>query len=566
MSRYTTSIIILAISALALAGCVTSSKLTNSENIIGKSWNSKTTNASVKKPKYAPHDWIPGDASSRGVWFRTKKRKNDEICGYFFSAYNSQAERTYLRSGNVIIEVDIHSWLSEILSVKASPESSLVAIKGINGVKPQRTIFLEVTDDFDKMEFEYVVVYDSGEIHLKECEFSGERFQAAKKQQAMIEAKRDAALKRLAENPEIAPTLAPSQRETNAPVIDIGSLPSVVDELNFVIRGQVRDDTGVARLIIRGEAVKVSADGRFVHRLKLGYGTNELVIAAEDINGNIAKKTLSVTRQDFLPENALANVDIPPKTRMNNPDALAVVIGVERYQYLPDATYAYNDAEVFREYLAETMGMKRQRIKLATNSKATQAELSKLLGPNGWLARNIAKGKSDVVVYFSGHGIASPDAKSSGLLPHDVDPNYSVGLQTTQLYRDLAAMGAKSVTVFLDACFTGQTRNSEMLIANARPIVIQPLAAAVPENITVISAASGAQISGALEEKEHGLFTYYLLKGLGGDADTNNDKSININELNSFISAKVKEQAALNGREQTPEIQGSSDSVLVSFQ
>ncbi len=105
-----------------------------------------------------------------------------------------------------------------------------------------------------------------------------------------------------------------------------------------------------------------------------------------------------------------------------------------------------------------------------------------------------------------------------------------------------------------------------MLIANARPIVIKPLAAAVPDNVTVISAASGAQISGALEEKEHGLFTYYLLKGLGGDADSNKDKSINISELKSFVSAKVKEQAALNGREQTPEIQGSSDNVLVRFQ
>ena len=62
----------------------------------------------------------------------------------------------------------------------------------------------------------------------------------------------------------------------------------------------------------------MSADGRFVHRLKLGYGTNKIVIEAEDINGNIAKKTLSVTRDEFLPENELADVDIPPKTRMNN--------------------------------------------------------------------------------------------------------------------------------------------------------------------------------------------------------------------------------------------------------
>ena len=50
----------------------------------------------------------------------------------------------------------------------------------------------------------------------------------------------------------------------------------------------------------------------------------------------------------------LADVDIPKKTKMNNPDGVAVVIGVESYQYVANATYAYNDAEVFREYLADT--------------------------------------------------------------------------------------------------------------------------------------------------------------------------------------------------------------------
>ena len=350
-----------------------------------------------------------------------------------------------------------------------------------------------------------------------------------------------------------------------SPVAGSGQVPRVDTYTSFV-RGQVSDNQGVMNILVNGKKVGIREDGSFAAKIKLGVGQNDVLVQAEDINNNVAETKLTIIREEFISEQTLVDVDMPPKTRMNNPDALAVVIGVESYQYVPDAAYAYNDAEVFREYLAETMGMKRQRIKLATNSKATQAEFSKLLGPNGWLARNITKGKSDVVVYFSGHGIASPDAKSSGLLPHDVDPNYSVGLQTTQLYQDLAAMGAKSVTVFLDACFTGQTRNSEMLIANARPIVIKPLAAAVPDNITVISAASGSQISGALEEKEHGLFTYYLLKGLGGDADSNKDKSINISELKSFVSAKVKEQAALNGREQTPEIQGSSNNVLVRFQ
>jgi len=318
-------------------------------------------------------------------------------------------------------------------------------------------------------------------------------------------------------------------------------------------------------ILVAGRRVGVKEDGTFASKVKLTIGRNDVLVQAEDINGNIAEQNITIVREEFIPEQILADVDLPPKTRMNNPDALGVVIGVESYQYVPDATYAYNDAEVFREYLAETMGVKRQRIQLATNTKATQAELSKLLGPNGWLARNVVKGKSDIIVYFSGHGIASPDGKSSGLLPFDVDPNYSIGLPLHQLYLDLALMDARSVTIFLDACFTGQTRNEELLIADSRPIVIKPTASIIPDNLTILTAATGAQISGAIKEKEHGLFTYYLLKGMGGDADTNKDNSVSVVELDQFVSGRVKEQAALSGREQTPEIHIKDNRILVKL-
>ena len=104
-----------------------------------------------------------------------------------------------------------------------------------------------------------------------------------------------------------------------------------------------------------------------------------------------------------------------------------------------------------------------------------------------------------------------------------------------------------------------------MLIADARPIIIFLNKDNLPSNITVFSASSRLQISGALKEKEHGLFTYYLLKGMSGDADTNKDKSIQINELSSYVSKNVKDQAAINGREQTPELQVDKDRVLVQF-
>ena len=128
-----------------------------------------------------------------------------------------------------------------------------------------------------------------------------------------------------------------------------------------------------------GKKSRIKSDGTFASKVKLGIGKNTIRIQAEDINNNISEKTITVIREEYISEQTLADVDLPPKTRMNNPNALAVVIGVENYQYVPDATYAYNDAEVFREYLSETLGFEKQRIKIATNSKATQAEIKQTL-------------------------------------------------------------------------------------------------------------------------------------------------------------------------------------------
>mgnify|MGYP001220863495 CR=1 FL=1 len=80
---------------------------------------------------------------------------------------------------------------------------------------------------------------------------------------------------------------------------------------------------------------------------------------------------------------------------VSNESGLAVVIGIDEYEHMPAATYAYNDAEVVREYLADTLGFSKRHIKLVTNSKATHAEFDRLLGSNGWVSRNVRKGESD---------------------------------------------------------------------------------------------------------------------------------------------------------------------------
>ena len=91
---------------------------------------------------------------------------------------------------------------------------------------------------------------------------------------------------------------------------------------------RLADDTGVATVLIGENLWKLQLMAALYIEQKLGYGKNIIEVAAEDINGNVSKQIVDVIREEYV-STELANVDIPPQTMMSNPDALAVVIGVE---------------------------------------------------------------------------------------------------------------------------------------------------------------------------------------------------------------------------------------------
>jgi hypothetical protein len=81
----------------------------------------------------------------------------------------------------------------------------------------------------------------------------------------------------------------------------------------------------------------------------------------------------------------------------------------------------------------------------------------------------------------------------------------------------------------------------------------------------VFSAASGSQISSGYSDMQHGLFSYFLMKGLKGDADANGDKKISQQELGDYLRLNVSPMARRMGREQEPQLQ-SVDSSKVLLQ
>ena len=71
------------------------------------------------------------------------------------------------------------------------------------------------------------------------------------------------------------------------------------------------------------------------------------------------------------------------------------------------------------------------------------------------------------------------------------------------------------MSVFLDACFSGITRDNESVNEGTRAVEIEAEdVIADSGNIVVFSAAQGNQMAQGYSEHGHGLFTYFLLKAI----------------------------------------------------
>lgn len=155
-------------------------------------------------------------------------------------------------------------------------------------------------------------------------------------------------------------------------------------------------------------------------------------------------------------------------------------------------------------------------------------------------------------------------------MPVDADPDRLslTGYSLDVLYENLSKLEARSVTVVLDACFTGATGGGDMLIAEASPIGIRinDPSAVLGNKAVVITASGGQQIASWYPEKRHGLLTYYFLKGLSGAADRTADGVITAGEMNMWLNdindGLPYTARRLHSREQTPQVWGDENTVL----
>jgi hypothetical protein len=258
---------------------------------------------------------------------------------------------------------------------------------------------------------------------------------------------------------------------------------------------------------------------------------------------------------------------------LENPDAVAVIIGNKNYgNRVPPVDFADNDAEAMKRFFVNGLGVRDNNI--IDLRDVALAEMEAVLGNDrthkGRLWRWVRPHESDVFVFYSGHGVPGLKDGREYLLPVDGNPDSPEisGYPAELLYRNLGQLEARSVTVFLDTCFSGESPSGP-LVRSASGIRVAPKKVSTPP-FTVLSASRKDQIASWDEESQHGLFTKHLIDALSGAADDerygNNDNQITLSEIKIYLDREMTYAARRRwGREQEATVFGDPDKVIVSL-
>ena len=253
-------------------------------------------------------------------------------------------------------------------------------------------------------------------------------------------------------------------------------------------------------------------------------------------------------RKRFEPD--VIDVEIPASSKTND-RTFAVIIGNEDYQRVAPVDYAMNDARIFETYCNRTLGIPEKNIRTYYN--ATYGDIVAAMEDIDNMSKAY-NGDINVIFYSAGHGIPDESNRNAYLLPIDATGTQpEVCYPLDKLYSQLGDLNANSVVAFLDACFSGSLRGEGML-ASARGIKLRPRDVTATGNLVVLSAASADQSAFPYHEKNHGLFTYYLLKKLN---DT--EGKVNMGDLADFIVEEVSKTAIVeNKKPQKPNVKWST--------
>jgi len=248
------------------------------------------------------------------------------------------------------------------------------------------------------------------------------------------------------------------------------------------------------------------------------------------------------------------------------PHDVAVIIGNSNYKRqgndIPNVDPAHADAENFKRWVTKARGVREGNIIYLKD--ATSAQMESAFGNErshkGQLFNWTKPGVSNVYVYYSGHGAPAGDEGSAYIVPSDSNAATVdlTGYPLATLYKNLTKLPAKSITVVLEACFSGASQNGNV-VSRTSGLYVSPKIPTAPSNITIISAGRADQVASWEQDSSQSLFTKYFLKGMNGEADEkpygNGNGDVSYSELGKYLDGTMTYYARrYYGRDQNAQI------------
>jgi hypothetical protein len=335
-----------------------------------------------------------------------------------------------------------------------------------------------------------------------------------------------------------------------------------------LLSGFAADESGIAEVQIHGltahmttasaqelQAVGLAGTGvKFTGYAELQPGNNQVEVKAIDRYQNTQPQVFTVQRQELVTQKI--------ESKQLYTRSVGVVIGVDAYTSWPRLTYAVHDAKEVQKAL-KAMGF--DEVIALLDRDATQARILQLFETE--LPKTV--GKNDrVVVFFAGYAQTQdlPDGTQMGyLMPVNArrQEAFSTAISMAQLKNASKQLPAKHIFYAIDACYSGlllqhglSPRSSldQNTLSVARKLVAQPA-------MQLVNA--GHQGEQVIPEGAQSLFTKYLIQGLQGEADTNNDRLITATELASYLAHQVAIASDNRQRPQYGQIERDGEVVFV---
>ena len=229
----------------------------------------------------------------------------------------------------------------------------------------------------------------------------------------------------------------------------------VIEQMQYEIKGEVTDPSGVTQVTVNNELANVDAQGNFSKTITLVYGNNPITVIATDKYGNQSSKTFNITRDQQNNDNNITTSD----------KYYALIIGVSEYTNpkIQDLNNEpTNDAKELKRILTTYYTFEEQNITLLLNPTNSEI-IRKFDDLNKIITKN-----DNFLIFYAGHGYYDPVDKLGYWLPSNADINYTDNwIYNDVLVANIKKTHSKHTLLISDACFSGSIFKTRDIIQDA---------------------------------------------------------------------------------------------------